>query len=124
MIKIRFTRVGRKHDTHFRVVAVDSRKSAKSGVYLENLGFYDSSSKQFDVKAERVKYWISKGAQVSDTAHNLLVRAKAIEGKKIDVSSKKKKQGESDLKTTSAGITSEDVSVPEKTGQAEVAPQS
>lgn len=94
MIKIRFTRIGRKHDPHFRVVAVDSRKSAKSGVYLESLGFYNPATKQFDVKADRVKYWISQGAQVSDTVHNLLIKAKVIEGKKIDVSSKKKKGDE------------------------------
>lgn len=91
MLKIRLTRVGRKHDPSFRLVVTDSRKAPRSGAYLENLGFLDPLKKDSKLKADRVNYWISKGAQISDTAFNLLVSAKIIKGKKKDVSAKSKK---------------------------------
>jgi small subunit ribosomal protein S16 len=40
-------------------------------------------------KADRIKHWMSNGAQVSDTVHNFLVKQKLIEGKKKNVLSKK-----------------------------------
>lgn len=103
MLKIRLTRVGRKHDPTYRLVVVDSRKAPKSGACLENLGFYNPRKvgpdggplmSDFQTKADRIKYWISRGAQLSDTAHNLLIKAKVLEGKKIDVSKKSKKTSE------------------------------
>lgn len=92
MLKIRFTRVGRKHDPSFRVVVIDSKKAPQSGAYLEILGFFNPKTKESKLKNERIQYWISKGAQVSDTAHNLLVSAKVIKGKKKNVSAKSKKE--------------------------------
>jgi small subunit ribosomal protein S16 len=89
MLKIRLKRVGRKHDPSFRVVLVDSHKGPKTGKVNENLGFYDPKKDIKDLKAESIKDWISKGAQVSDTVHNLLVDQKIIEGKKVNVLPKK-----------------------------------
>lgn len=87
MLKIRLQRVGRKHEPTFRLVLTDSKNGPKSGKSLEVLGSYDSRRendiKQFDV--EKVKYWISKGAQISDTVHNFLVGKKVIAGKKKNV---------------------------------------
>ncbi|MDO8591020.1 MAG: 30S ribosomal protein S16, partial [bacterium] len=86
MLKIRLQRVGRKHIPTFRVVLTDSRNSTKSGRFLEILGSYDSRKDDSKiVDAERVKYWISKGAQLSGTLHNFFVHTKIIEGKKINV---------------------------------------
>ena len=93
MLKIRFTRVGRKHDPTFRLIVTDSRKAPRSGAYLENLGFCNFRKDGFQVKSERVKHWLSKGAQVSDTAYNLLITAKVIKGKKRNVFKMKKKKG-------------------------------
>lgn len=91
MLKIRLQRVGRVHEPSFRLVLTDSKNSTKSGKYVESLGSFDSRrSEKAEFKDDRVKYWISKGAQTSGTVHNLLVSRKVIEGKKINVLPKKK----------------------------------
>ena len=57
---------------------------------MEEVGFSDPVKKKKVLKAERIKYWISVGAQPSDSIHNLLISEKIIEGKKIPVHKKKK----------------------------------
>ncbi len=102
MLKIRLQRVGRKNDASFRVVVIESQRGPKAGDALEVLGFYDPKKNTIEIKGDRVTHWISVGAQVSDTVHNLLVKEKIIKGKKINVLSKKspiKKEGESEEKT-------------------------
>lgn len=85
MLKIRLQRVGRKHEPSFRLVLTDSKNSTKSGKYLETLGNYDSRrGDQAVFNAERITHWMSKGAGVSDTVHNLLISKKIITGKKIN----------------------------------------
>jgi len=85
MLKIRLQRVGRKHIPTFRVVLTDSRNSTKSGRFLEILGSFDPrNDKSKIINTERVKYWVSKGAQLSGTLHNFLIHTKVIEGKKIN----------------------------------------
>jgi len=91
MLKIRLQRVGRKNIPTFRVVLTDSKNSTKSGKFLEVLGSFDPrDDKSKLVKADRVKHWISKGAQLSGTLHNFLVHTKVIDGKKINVLPKKR----------------------------------
>ncbi len=90
MLKIRLQRIGRKNDPSFRAVLTDSKNSTKSGKFLEIIGTYNPKSGDTSFKVDRIKYWISKGAKLSDTMHNFLVHEKAIEGKKINVLSKKK----------------------------------
>jgi len=85
MLIIRLQRVGRKNDPNFRLVVVESKRAAKSGNFLEILGSYDPRKKKIELKNEAIKSWLLKGAQVSDTAHNLLVNAKIIESAKINV---------------------------------------
>lgn len=90
MLIIRLQRVGRKNEPTFRIVLTDSKNGTKSGKFLEILGSYDARNKnKTDVDAERVKYWISKGVQLSGTIHNFLIDRKIIDGKKINVLSKK-----------------------------------
>jgi small subunit ribosomal protein S16 len=93
MLKIRFQRIGRKNDPSFRAVLTDSKNSTKSGRFLEILGTYNPRVKdeaKRSLNAERIKYWMSQGAQCSDTMHNFLVQDKIIEGKKVNVLPKKK----------------------------------
>lgn len=91
MLKIRLQRVGRKNVPTFRVVLTDSKNSTKSGRFLEVLGSYDPrDDKSKIVDGDRVKYWISKGAQLSGTLHNFMVHTKVIQGKKINVLPKKR----------------------------------
>lgn len=99
MLKIRFSKVGRKHEPVYRLVLTESQNAAKSGKSLEILGSYDSrKSEKAEVKVERVQYWISKGAKLSDTAHNLLLKMGIIKGEKISVLPKKIVQAAKDKK--------------------------
>ena len=85
MLTIRLTRVGRKNDPSFRVVVIDSKRKVKAGNYLEMLGSHDPRVNRTELKAERIKHWMSMGAQTSDTVHNLLVSHKIIDAKKINI---------------------------------------
>ena len=92
MLMIRLQRVGRVHEPTFRVVLVDSKRSTKSGQALEVLGNHDTrkAKNNSHVDGERIKYWISKGAQLSDTMRNLLISKKIITGKKVNALPKKR----------------------------------
>lgn len=90
MLKIRLQRVGRVNIPTFRLVLTDSKNSTKSGKFLEILGTYDAVHNVKEVKGERVTYWMSKGAQLSDTVHNWLIDKKVIPGKKVNALPKKK----------------------------------
>ncbi|MFA6094726.1 MAG: 30S ribosomal protein S16 [Candidatus Paceibacterota bacterium] len=98
MLIIRLQRVGRKHEPVFRIVLTDSKNGPKSGKAHEVIGSYDSRrAEKAEIKADRVKYWMSQGAKVSGTIHNLLLSKKIISGKKVNVLPKKsvpKKEGE------------------------------
>ena len=83
MLMIRLQRVGRKNDPSFRIVITDSKNGPKAGKFLEIVGAYDARKGKPQFDADRIKYWMSVGAQTSDTVHNLLVKNKIIEGKTI-----------------------------------------
>ena len=91
MLMIRLQRVGRVHEPTFRLVLVDSKRGPKSGQAIEVLGNHDTrkEKKNSNFNADRIKYWISKGAQLSDTVHNLLINKKIITGKKVNALPKK-----------------------------------
>jgi len=91
MLTLRFHRQGKKRDFIFRVVAVDSKIAINSGKSKEILGWWDPRINKFELKKERILYWINQGAQPSDSCYNLLVRAKIIEGKKRPINIRKKK---------------------------------
>lgn len=63
------------------------------GNFLENVGFYNplTDPKTVELNKERISYWISKGAQPTDTVHNLLVDAGIVSDKKRNVSALGKK---------------------------------
>ncbi len=86
---IRLQRIGRKNEPSFRLVLTDSKNSTKSGKFLEILGSHNFRKDGTILKADRIKHWMSVGAQVSDTAHNLLLSNKVITGKKKNVLPKK-----------------------------------
>ena len=83
MLTIRLQRVGKRNNPAFRVVLMDVRRSAKSGNFLEILGSYNpQQTGQLVLKKERISYWLSKGAQASDTIHNILVSRGVIDAPK------------------------------------------
>ncbi len=94
MLKIRFFRVGKKHQPLFKIVVTDKRKPPKGGRFVEEVGFWNPLKKKKVLKKERIEYWLSKGAKPSDSVYNLLVREKILEGAKIPVHKKKKKKKE------------------------------
>ncbi len=102
MLKIRLQRVGRKHDPSFRVVITDSENSTKSGKFLEVVGHYDARKAPVQLNADRIKYWISVGAQPTGTVRNLLVDKKIVEGKKVNVLPKRKPTAEAPKAAESA----------------------
>lgn len=100
MLSIKLKRIGKKHQASYRVV-VSERRSKLKGDYTEDLGWYNPRTKEAKVSAERVKHWMSVGAKLSDTVHNLLLKNKIIEGKKIAVH-KQPKQTEEQKKAAEA----------------------
>jgi len=85
MLTIRLSRVGRKNDPSFRVIVVESKRKPQPGNYLEMVGSYNPKGGHVELKADRIKHWMSMGATVSDTVHNLLVTNKIIDAKKINI---------------------------------------
>lgn len=76
-VKIRLRRTGCNNCASYRVVATDER-SPRDGKFLELLGWYDPKLKgeNYNLDQERVDYWRSKGAQMSETVASLVRRSK------------------------------------------------
>jgi small subunit ribosomal protein S16 len=79
-VKIRLTRVGARNDPVWRVVATDQR-SPRDGRFIEVLGHYNPQTdpSTIELKEERIRDWLSRGAQPSNTVKHLL-KAKGIRG--------------------------------------------
>ena len=77
-VKLRLTRIGSKKNPVYRIVAADSR-SPRDGKFLEIVGRYNPQSEPslIELKEERIKDWLSKGAQPSATVQRLL-KAKGL----------------------------------------------
>jgi small subunit ribosomal protein S16 len=75
-VKIRMKRVGTKNMPAFRIVVADSR-SPRDGKFIEEIGTYNPLKKgeNFSLKLDRAQYWISKGAQPSDTVASFIKKA-------------------------------------------------
>lgn len=73
-VRIRLKRFGTKRRPYYRIVVMDSR-SPRDGRAIEEVGFYhpiEIEEKQIQVKEDRVREWLDKGAQPSDTVRKLL----------------------------------------------------
>ena len=78
-VKLRLTRVGSKKNPIYRVVAADSR-SPRDGKFIEILGRYNPQHEPslIELDEDKVKAWLQKGAQPSETVSRLL-KIKGIE---------------------------------------------
>jgi small subunit ribosomal protein S16 len=92
MLVIRFLRTGRKNQPFFRIVVTEKRNPPQGGRFKEILGSYNPLTKKRNLKKDRIKYWLSVGAQPSETVYNLLISEKIIKGKKIKVHKESKKE--------------------------------
>jgi len=83
-VKIRLSRIGKKKAPCYRLVAVDSRKK-RDGQYLDNLGTYEALTGKFvQIKQDRIDYWLSQGAQLTDSAKKLIKLSKKAPAKKVE----------------------------------------
>ena len=98
MLAIRLQRVGRKKQPIYRVVVSEKTKDMY-GDHLEILGQYNPHNKEAVLKEDRIKHWVSKGAQASASASNLLIKEGILEGdKKKSVRITKKRAAKKDSK--------------------------
>ncbi|HCL91340.1 MAG: 30S ribosomal protein S16 [Verrucomicrobia bacterium] len=75
-VKIRLKRIGTKNTPAYRIVVADSR-SPRDGRFIEELGTYlpQKKSDKFTLKLDRAQYWVSKGAQPSETVASFIKKA-------------------------------------------------
>jgi small subunit ribosomal protein S16 len=72
--------MGRAHRPFYRIGAMDKR-SPRNGRVIENLGWYDpvktmgADKPEFELKEDRIRHWLSVGAQPSDTVRDLMRKA-------------------------------------------------
>ena len=67
--------MGAKHKPFYRIVVIDSKR-ARDGKYIEAVGYYDPKAKLLKAERERIDYWMSQGAQPTNTVGKLLRRLK------------------------------------------------
>ncbi len=79
MVKIRLKRMGRRNRAFFRICAFDAREE-RDGRSIEQLGTYDpmekEESKKVVLKRDRIEYWLSVGAQPTETVASILKKNK------------------------------------------------
>lgn len=91
MLKIRLQRVGKKNAPSYRVVLAE-HTAPPQGKFQEILGFYNPRKKEKNFKKERIEHWLSKGAQLSPTVHNLLVDEGILKEPKLKAWRPKRKE--------------------------------
>lgn len=78
-VRIRMKKIGRKHRPFYRICVMDSRVH-REGKAIEEVGWYDTSvvdkSKRVSIKLDRVEYWLSVGASMSDRVETLVKKVK------------------------------------------------
>ena len=78
MLMIRLARVGARKQPHYRIVVIEKER-ARNGRPVEVVGTYNprTNPASVELKRERVDYWVSKGAQVSETVTRILAKQPA-----------------------------------------------
>ena len=119
MLQIRLNRVGKKNKAYFRVV-LQEHTVAPGGRHVEILGSWDPHRKSGVFNGEKINYWIGKGAQVSDSVWNILIKQGIVKGKKRAIKISPAKSAEADH---GAGKKAEKPEKEEKPAGAEVKPE-
>jgi small subunit ribosomal protein S16 len=73
MVKIRLTRTGKRNEPSYRVVITPAREKRDSK-FIELIGHYSPRTKALVIQEDRAKYWLSVGAQPTDTVKSLLAK--------------------------------------------------
>ena len=81
-VKMRLRRMGSRNAPFYRIVVQDARR-APTGRFIETIGWYDPKQEglNFSLNVERVDYWISNGAQPSETVNSFIKKAKNVSNK-------------------------------------------
>jgi small subunit ribosomal protein S16 len=76
---MRLSRIGSKKRPYYRIVVIDKRR-ARNGRFLEVLGQYNpiANPVQMEINSERAQYWLSKGAQPSETVQSILRKKEIV----------------------------------------------
>ncbi len=79
MVAMRLTRIGSKKRPYYRIVVIE-KKRAQNGRFLEILGQYNplTNPAHVEVNEDRARYWLSKGAQPSDTVRSILHKREIV----------------------------------------------
>ena len=79
MVTMRLSRIGSKKRPYYRIVVIDKRR-AQNGRFLEVVGQYNpiANPVQLEVNAERAQYWLSKGAEPSETVRSILRKKELV----------------------------------------------
>lgn len=79
MVTMRLSRIGSKKRPYYRIVVIDKRR-ARNGRFLEVLGQYNPivTPVQMEINAERAQYWLSKGAEPSETVRSILRKKELV----------------------------------------------
>jgi len=85
MLMIKLSKIGKTNKKVFRLI-ISEKGRDPYGNSLEILGSYNPYSKDLQVKSDRIKHWLEKGAGMTATINNLLVGKGIIEGKKVAAS--------------------------------------
>lgn len=93
MLTLKLQRLGKKKQAHFRLIIQEKSANPQSNS-LEILGWYNPRSKNKEFKADRIKYWLDKGAESTSTVKNLLIDAGLIKEDKVKSMKISKKRAE------------------------------
>ena len=79
MVTMRLSRIGSKKRPYYRIVVIDKRR-AQNGRFLEVVGQYNpiANPVQLEINAERAQYWLSKGAEPSETVRSILRKKELV----------------------------------------------
>jgi small subunit ribosomal protein S16 len=91
MLAIKLRPVGKRKQISYRIV-IAQKRSKLQGKFVEDLGWYNPHTDKFSIKKDRAQHWVGVGAVPTDSVHNILVTAKVIEGAKIPLHKKSKKE--------------------------------
>jgi len=111
MLKIRLTRVGKKHDPQYRIIVTEHSNPA-TGKFIEIIGNYNPKTKQLVINKEKALEWMNKGAKPSNTVARFMVSEK-INHKSVVVEQfhkKPKTKGEEDNQTATKKVAKTDES--------------
>lgn len=77
MLKLRLKRVGRKRSPSYRLVIMENT-CRRDGRPIDEVGYYNSISKQYNFEVEKIQKWLSYGVKPTETVLNLLKKAEII----------------------------------------------